>query len=458
MIINKILASYTFRFLWAYVIGLSVSVLIVLMLVYATYSYDYFKQLQGAVADEIVALEEVYENTGFGGLERFIGEKIEKGGLNRFYYLVVDQEKRKLAGNLDDWPIYRRYDDGWLEFHLEILSWNDQKRELRFIGRSEEIGDGYRMLVVHHHGEFRGYAEAIRGALVRSMMVTIVLGTIGGAIVAGLSVRQIDRTNKTLQSIMSGDLSDRIESASMRGEHKELALNINLMLDRIQQLMEGLRQVSDNIAHDLRTPLTRLRNQLSDMQDQAVSDREDRVQPLIDEADGLLSTFSSLLRIAQVESGSRRAGFTRLDLRIILLDVIELYEPLATDKAIRFVSSLQAEAFINGDRDLLFQAFANLIDNAVKYTPENGCVNVELGSAGEEAFVTVTDSGRGISAVDQGKVFERFYRVEASRSLHPGNGLGLSLVSAVVKLHYGHITLSNNQPGLRVEVRWPLVD
>ncbi len=458
MIINKILASYTFRYMSVYVIGLSVSVLIVLMLVYATYSYDYFKKLHNAVADEIETLGQIYEDKEFGGLEHFISEKVKEGELNRFYYLVVDEHDKKLAGNLDTWPDYRRYGDGWLSFHLEILSWGEEKRERRFVGRSEKIDGGYRILVAHHYGEFRNYADIVGDALLRSLVVTIVLGTIGGAIVAGINVRQIDKINKTLQSIMSGDLSDRIESDIQRGELRELTLNINRMLDRIQQLMEGLRQVSDNIAHDLRTPLTRLRNQLSDMQDQTIPDKDDLVQPLIDEADGLLSTFSSLLRIAQIESGSRRAGFTQLDLRIILLDVIELYEPLATDKVISFISSLQEDVVINGDRDLLFQAFANLIDNAVKYTPENGRVNIDLRFHQQQAIVTITDSGCGIAATDQGKVFRRFYRVEASRSLYPGNGLGLSLVSAVVKLHDGTILLSDNKPGLQVEVRLPLID
>ena len=301
MIINKILASYTFRYMSVYVIGLSVSVLIVLTLVYATYSYDYFKRLHDAVAQEIATLGQVYEDQQFKGLETFISEKVKAGELTRFYYLVVDEDNNKLAGNLDAWPDYRQYGEGWLSFHLEILSWSEEPQERRFVGRSEEIDGGYRILVAQHYGEFRNYAGLVGGALLRSMIVTIVLGTIGGAIVAGINVKRIDRINTTLKSIMSGDLSERIESGIQRGELKDLTLNINRMLDRIQQLMEGLRQVSDNIAHDLRTPLTRLRNQLSDMQDQAGADKFDRVQPLIDEADGLLSTFSSLLRIAQIE-------------------------------------------------------------------------------------------------------------------------------------------------------------
>jgi len=457
MIINKILASYTFRYMSVYVIGLSVSVLIVLTLVYATYSYDYFKRLHDAVAQEIATLGQVYEDQQFKGLETFISEKVKAGELTRFYYLVVDEDNNKLAGNLDAWPDYRQYGEGWLSFHLEILSWSEEPQERRFVGRSEEIDGGYRILVAQHYGEFRNYAGLVGGALLRSMIVTIVLGTIGGAIVAGINVKRIDRINTTLKSIMSGDLSERIESGIQRGELKDLTLNINRMLDRIQQLMEGLRQVSDNIAHDLRTPLTRLRNQLSDMQDQAGADKFDRVQPLIDEADGLLSTFSSLLRIAQIESGNRRAGFTQLDLRIILLDVIELYEPLATDKNITFRSSLEQNLTINGDRDLLFQAFANLVDNAIKYTPEAGLVTVDLAVSKQQALVTIADSGPGISLDEAEKVFGRFYRVEASRSQYPGNGLGLSLVSAVVKLHDGTILLAENDPGLRVDVRLPLL-
>jgi signal transduction histidine kinase len=456
MIINKVLASYTFRFMSVYVAGLSVAGLIVLTLVYATFSYDYFNELRGTVTHEIKILKQVFEDGGAEGVEVFVEDKTRLGDSNRFFYLVVDQDYKKIAGNLDSWPKYKQYREGWLGFQIDILNWDGESIDTGFIARSEQLDSGYLLLVARHYDDVVSKANLVGGALIRSMIVTIVLGAIGGAIVAGISVKQIDTINRTLQRIMTGDLSERINTDNQQGEIRELTFNINRMLDRIQMLMEGVRQVSDNIAHDLRTPLTRLRNHLTQLQEEVGVKNEETVQQLIEEADGLLSTFNSLLRIARVESGNRRAGFKILDLKIILLDVIELYEPLAMDKSITLTSTLDDGLSMDGDRDLLFQAFANLIDNAIKYTPGDGAINIELISSEQGSLVVIDDSGSGIPGRDKAKVFRRFFRVEASRSQQPGNGLGLSLVSAVINLHDGDITLSDNDPGLKVEVLFSL--
>ena len=288
------------------------------------------------------------------------------------------------------------------------------------------------------------------------MVATIVLGTIGGAITAALSMRRIEGINTSLRRIMSGDFSERIEVSQSSGDFRRLAENVNQMLDRIEVLMTGVRQVSDNIAHDLRTPLTRLRNKLSDLHDNCddPANRE-QVEALIDEADGLLGTFGALLRIAQVESGNRRSGFAEVDLCTLVSDVIELYEPLASDKEQHFKTALARVGKVVGDRNLLFQAVANLVDNAIKYTPEGGEVMVGVSIEPEAYRIYVADTGVGIPEADREKVFQRFFRVESSRGCHPGNGLGLSLVQAVVRLHEGSISLEDNCPGLRVVIRLP---
>jgi signal transduction histidine kinase len=457
MLINKVLASYTFRFMSVYVAGLSVAVLIVLTLIYAAFSYDYFNDLHGSVTHEIKTLSEVYEQGGLEGVDRFVDDKVRLGRLNRFFYLVVDANYNKLAGNLEAWPKFKQYGDGWLSFQLDVLQWDGQQVDSDFVARSTETDKGYHLLAARHYDDVIASAQLVSGALVRSMVVTIVLGTIGGAMVAGLSVKQIDSINKSVKRIMSGDLSERIYSGHLKGDFRELTFNLNRMLDRIQSLMEGVRQVSDNIAHDLRTPLTRLRNNMTELQGQVDGDCIDQVQNLIDEADGLLSTFNSLLRIARVESGSRRDGFTELDLKVILLDVVELYEPLAVDKSITVTQRLCDGLNLSGDRDLIFQAFANLVDNAIKYTPDSGELLISLSCENNQAVVVVADSGVGIPGQDKANVFRRFFRVESSRGEQPGNGLGLSLVFAVTKLHGGEICLYDNNPGLKIEVTLPII-
>ncbi len=254
----------------------------------------------------------------------------------------------------------------------------------------------------------------------------------------------VTRTNliaQTAQEIMeTGDFSRRI---SIQGEWDDLshmAQVLNLLLERTEQSMQGIRQVADNIAHDLRTPLTRLRNKLEDSGESA----------LVAEADHLLTTFSALLRISNLEVGRRHAAFLPVPLSALLHDVVELYEPLAEEKGVSLTCELplSEDVTIEGDRDLLFQMLANLLDNAIKFTPQGGHVAITL--LPDE--IRIADTGAGIAAADKPRVFERFYRAENSRQ-SAGNGLGLSLVAVVAEIHHMAILLENNHTGLVVRLR-----
>lgn len=456
MILSKIFTSFTFRFLVSYVAWLSVAVFMVLALIYAFIAYDFFSDVHRSVKLELEALSQAYEEGGSEAVDEFVEVHSGPTRLIRFFYFVGDAEKRKIAGNLNEWPDAKEYRNGWIGFDFESLTNMADPVGNEFVALSTELPSGERLLVARHYADVLNSTKLVAGALTRSMVATIILGTIGGAITAGLSLRRIEHINTTLHRIMSGDFSERIDVSGSSGDFRRLSENVNQMLDRIEVLMTGVRQVSDNIAHDLRTPLTRLRNKLSDLHDDC-SDPANReqVEALIEEADGLLGTFSALLRIAQVESGNRRSGFADVDLCTLVSDVIELYEPLAMEKDQQFNTALARVGKVTGDRNLLFQAVANLVDNAIKYTPEGGEVQVGLSVEPDCYRVYVADTGIGVPDADREKVFQRFFRVESSRGCHPGNGLGLSLVHAVVKLHDGTISLEDNRPGLKVVMRLP---
>jgi signal transduction histidine kinase len=273
-----------------------------------------------------------------------------------------------------------------------------------------------------------------------------------------ISTFVVNRTNRiatTAKIIMdTGDLSKRIAIDERWDDLSNMAYVLNAFLARVEDLMHGIRRVSDNVAHDLRTPLTRLVNNLESLRahDAISNDESARLacESMIDETTRLLETFNAMLRITRVETGAMRQDFTTLALDNILSDIIELYEPLAEQKNIQIQHDISPQS-CTGDANLLFQAFANILDNALKFTPDGGTVAISLQSAGERTLCVFRDTGPGIAEADRLKVFDRFYRADSSRT-HEGNGLGLSLVAAIIALHNGQITLADANPGLCVQI------
>ena len=285
----------------------------------------------------------------------------------------------------------------------------------------------------------------------------MLLGLVGGTMMSWSMLRRVEAINETSREIMAGDLSRRVPAHGTGDEFDQLASNLNEMLDKIQTLMDGVRQVSDNIAHDLKTPLARLRNRLEQVREQAPAHDEEKralIDRAVNEADSLLATFNALLRIARIESGKSRGAFADVDLAALTHDVVELYEPVAEENGQTLSSNINVNKHISGDRDLLFQALANLMDNAVKYTPPGGRLELSVADSPAGVAIEVADSGPGIPAEQRENVFQRFYRLDESRST-PGNGLGLSLVRAVALLHDAEVELRDNAPGLRVRLTLP---
>jgi signal transduction histidine kinase len=412
-------------------------------------------QTDETIEAEIIGLAEQYQRQGLNGLISVIRERVARDPNGKSIYLFTARDFIKLAGNISKWPKDGEVQDGWLNFTLDdALGWPTAEptpaRARIFI-----VPGGLRLLVGRDVNDFMAVKKLVERAINFGMAITFALAMFGGIMMSRSTSKRVELINQTSQNIMRGNLSLRIPDRGTNDEFDQLARNLNEMLDRIVHLMEGVRHVSDNIAHDLRTPLTRLRNQLENTLVTVDRDQDrEQVAKSVAEADQLLATFNALLRIARLEVGDKVSNFEIFDLSGLAQDAAELYEALAEDKQQKFSIMIEPNVAIMGDRDLLFQTLCNLIDNAIKYTPEDGEIDISLTSNQNETFLSVADSGIGIPEEERERVFHRFYRVAKSRSL-PGNGLGLSLVLAVMSLHQGKITLTDNKPGLHIELRFP---
>jgi signal transduction histidine kinase len=447
----KWLRSSSFRLALIYMALFGGSVLMLLTFIYWSTAGYMAKQADATIEAGIAGLAERYRTSGLSGLTNTISERVSRKPGGYSIYLLADDDLRPLAGNISRWPPGRATQDGWLDFRLEGEGWPAGEVH-RARARAFQLRGGFHLLVGRDLHELQRTEQLIVRTLVWGLAITLILGLIGGSMMTRSLVRRIEAVNQTSREIMSGDLSRRIPMDHSGDDFDELAVNLNAMLDRIASLMEEVRRISDNIAHDLKTPLSRLKNSLELLGTGHAEDPQNRrvlIEQSIAEADGLLSTFNALLRIARIDSGERRAAFAVVDLQRLLHDVVEFYAPLAEDRQQNLTLSVNTAAQVPGDRDLLFQAFANLLDNAIKYTPPQGYIKVDLSLHNEQPWMTFTDSGPGIPEQERDKVLRRFYRLEQSRGT-PGNGLGLSLVAAVAKLHEMKLRMENNAPGLRV--------
>jgi signal transduction histidine kinase len=454
--VREVLSSLTFRYIVKYVTVLSATVFLLLGAFYIYFSYTSFGDLGESVLEELETLQLVYRGQSLAGVEQYIEDQRALPTVHRFYYLVTNDSGVKVAGDLPVAPRYREFDDGWLGFEMALQNWG-KSIDVDFLARPMELGDGYRAIVARDYADIVGRAELVFRTLFRVMIATILLGITGGFFSAAATLNKVERLNREISRIIRSDPSQRLPEEGEKGYVRALALIVNQMLEQMESLMQGVRRVSDNIAHDLRTPLTRMRNQLSQLRAGLGHAESGQVDRIIEECDELLTSFNALLRISTLESGSRLAGGTDVELRALLGDVVELYEPLAHERGVTLELDAPQPGVCQGEVDLLFQMFANVLDNAIKYTPEQGEIRVQLrpGPAGEGHSVVIADSGPGIPSRERKNVFRRFYRVESSRSEHTGHGLGLSLVQAIAQYHYGSVELGSNNPGLQVRIKLP---
>ena len=455
MKILSLLRTSTFQLAIMYMVLFATSVFILMGFIYWATAGYMSSQTDETIEAEIIGLAEQYQRQGLNGLISVIRERVARDPNGKAIYLFTARDFIKLAGNISKWPEDGEVQEGWLNFTLgENLGWpGEESRPAR--ARVFIVPGGLRLLVGRDVNEFMAVKQLVERAINFGMGITFALAMLGGIMMSRSTAKRVELINQTSQRIMQGNLSIRIPDRGTNDDFDQLARNLNEMLDRIVQLMEGIRHISDNIAHDLRTPLTRLRNQLENTLISVERDQDrQQVANAVAEADQLLATFNALLRIARLEVGSKSSNFQPFNLSELVQDAAELYEALAEDKNQKLAISIEENVNLNGDRDLLFQTLCNLIDNAIKYTPESGCIDVSLRSTQKDIYLSVADSGIGIPEEEREKVFQRFYRVAKSRSL-PGNGLGLSLVLAVMDIHHSKVILNDNDPGLKVELVFP---
>jgi signal transduction histidine kinase len=323
-----------------------------------------------------------------------------------------------------------------------------------FRGILHRLASGDILLVAQDVRDMNRFRDLLRDAMASGALVVLVLGLAGAVITGAGALGRIDGVTQAIERIVNGDLSRRLPSGRRGGDLNRLIQVVNRMLDEIQRLMEEVKGVTDDIAHDLRTPLTRLLAGLERAHRRAASPEEyaAAIDEAIAETKGVLATFGALLRIAEVEAGARQAGFARLNLDTVAADVAELYEPVAESKGIAFSRENDGSAHtaeIAGDPSLLFEAIGNLVDNAIKFTPPGGRIKLRTFSASDRLGIEVSDTGPGIPGTERDAVLRRFHRVEKCRHT-PGSGLGLSLVAAVARLHGLHLAIEDAQPGCRV--------
>jgi signal transduction histidine kinase len=447
MRLPRLFRTNVFRLTLAYMALFALSVGALSAFIYwATLGY-LDTQTNAIIEAEMNGLLEQFERRNVRGLADVIEERVARDTEDRMFYLLANPIGQYLAGNVTAWPIGVGNARGqWVDFVQP-----DSDTPVRAL--LLPVGPGFQLLVGRDIRELTAIRQLLRRASLYGITLTLALALLGGVAIAVSAERRLAEINRTTRQIMAGDLSRRAPLRGSDDEHDELAQNINAMLDQIENLLEGMRHVGDSVAHDLRGPITRLRNRLETVA-AAESPSRDDLAACVAQLDQVLATFNALLRIARVESGAYRSAFTTVDLQPIVRDVCELYQAAAEERQISLEAETTEPVEVFGDRELLAQVLTNLVDNAVKYTPPGGAVRIELTRTGDRALLRVADTGPGIPPEDRGRVLQRFTRLDRARS-QPGNGLGLALVNAVTLQHHGRLTLGDNAPGLVVALELP---
>jgi signal transduction histidine kinase len=449
VLLVKTLTSSTFRLALIAIGTFGVIVSVIFSYVYlSTASYVRSRSDRAIMAD-YSSLQTAYERSGRDGLVALIEQRIADRSFASNVYLLADPSLVRLAGNLRAWPSTVTATKGWTEFRApEPLRDATGRPLLRAM--LETFPNGDRLLVGRDIGDLDSFTDQMKLAVISGVVLIFVLAAVASILVTRRTVGRIEQINATSRAIMQSGLDKRIPLRGTHDEWDRVAENLNLMLDRIETLMGEVKQVGDNVAHDLRTPLTRMRGRLEKAYHDRRNNADDQslIGDTIADLDAVLRIFSSLTRIAQIETQERKGAFRTVDMVEIASEVVELYDAAAEQDGTRLTIVGDPQMLVTGDRDLIFDAIANLVDNAIKHGRAGGHVVVANETIDGRPVISIADDGPGIPSDQYEHVFKRFYRLEQSRYT-PGNGLGLSLVAAVARLHGARVEMLENSPGLK---------
>jgi len=445
----KVFQTTIFRLAAVYVLVFAALVAALGVVTYQASSIALNRRVDARIEKEMAALQAAYRLGGLAPLVEDVNTRERSQASNQLSYLVLGAQGERLAGRMVKPPIRT----GWSEEdYVENESDNDIG-QLRVL--TAPLTRGIRLAVAADLEQVEETKEAILGGFVSAFGAVLGLGIVGGVAFSFALLKRVETIRRTVEAIIAGDLSQRVPLRGNGDDLDRLSQTLNRMLDRISELMESLRQVSADIAHDLKTPLARLRQRLETVHahPQSAEGYNATIEAAIVQIDEILATFGALLRIAQIEAGTRRSGFREVDLSDVSATVVEAFAPVAEDAGKALIGRITPDISIWGDRELLTQMLANLVENAIRHTPEGTRIAVSLRRDGNEILGSVTDNGPGVPEKERERLFQRFYRLERSRST-PGSGLGLSVVKAVADLHAIALDVHDAGPGLQIVIKF----
>lgn len=445
MRLPRVLRTTTFRLAALYVASFAAAVAILGVAVYLLTANLLERRLDARVANEAGQLEAIYRSAGIAGLTAAVERHAQARANGVLGYAVVSNGQR-IAGNLPTWPTM----PGWSNVHDAASDGDDSSR--RFL--VTDLSSAVRLVVAADLEQVEEVEETIFNSFVSAFGAVLVLGIAGGLGFSFLLLRRVETIRRTAQAIIAGDLTQRIPARGTDDDFDRLSQTLNQMLDRIGELMASLRAVSANIAHDLKTPLARLRQRLEAAQIEPGNPDARALEDAVAQVDDILATFEALLRIAQIEAGTRRAGFARVDLSEIFVTIADAFAPAAEDAGQTLTATIAPNIVVTGDRELITQMLANTVDNAIRHTGPGTRIAIDLRRDATGIVGCISDDGPGVPAEEQARIFERFRRLPRSRAV-PGSGLGLSLVKAVADIHGIALAVEDAGPGLRLVMRFP---